>query len=160
MALPDKLTLEIVTPDRRILSELVDSAVLPGSEGYLGVLPGHTPLLTSLKIGEIEYRKGGETHYVAIAWGFAEVLPDKVTVLADIAEGEAEIDVDRAEAKKEEVERLLKNPPADFDFEMAQASLAKALTRLNVASRSGRLPAGSRRKAPHTGRHQGEGPGE
>src|SRR4029453_8150063 len=77
---------EIVTPERKILSETVDEVVLPGRDGYLGVLPGHAPLLTSLKIGEVEYRQGSEKSYLSLAWGFAEILPDKVTILADVAE--------------------------------------------------------------------------
>src|SRR5436190_10197720 len=101
MALPTKLTLEVVTPERKILSEVVDEVVLPGRDGYLGVLPGHAPLLTSLKIGQVEYRQGSEKSYLSLAWGFAEVLPDKVTILADVAERPEEIDVERAKAKKE-----------------------------------------------------------
>ena len=86
MALPTKLTLEIVTPDRSLVREEVDEVVVPGSEGYLGVLPGHTPLLAMLKVGELWFRLGQEKQFLAIAGGFVEVLPDRVTVLADIAE--------------------------------------------------------------------------
>src|ERR1043165_1298019 len=95
MALPTKLLLEIVTPDRSLIREEIDEVVLPGSDGELGVLPGHTPLLTSLKVGELWYRQGQERHYLAIAFGFAEVLPDRVTVLADVGERAQEIDVHR-----------------------------------------------------------------
>src|SRR5919112_4277186 len=104
MALPTKLTLEIVTPDRSIVTEQVDEAQLPGSEGYFGVLPGHTPLLATLQVGELWYRIGQERQYLAIAFGFAEVLPDRVTVLAQIAEKAEEIDVARAEAAKRRAE--------------------------------------------------------
>src|ERR671935_1285976 len=100
MALPTKLTLEIVTPDRALIREEVDEVVVPGAEGELGVLPGHTPLLSSLKVGELWYRQGQEKHYLAIAFGFVEVLPDRVTVLAQIAERAEDIDVTRAEAAK------------------------------------------------------------
>jgi len=86
MPLPESIHLEVVTPDKRVVSEVVDAVVLPGSEGSLGVLPGHTPLLTTLGIGELAYSRGGAKGYVAIAWGFAEVLPDRVSVLAEIAE--------------------------------------------------------------------------
>src|SRR5437867_212179 len=110
MAIPDELTLEVVTPERKVLSETVDEVVLPGREGYLGVLPGHTPLLTSLKIGQVEYRQGAERHYVSLAWGFAEVLPERVTILAEVAERADEIDLERAKAKREEIERQLKAP--------------------------------------------------
>src|SRR5580765_8800409 len=100
MALPTKLTLEIVTPDRALLREEVDEVVVPGSQGEFGVLPGHTPMLSTLKIGELWYRQGQEKHYLAIAFGFVEVLPDRVTVLAQIAEKAEEIDHARAEAAK------------------------------------------------------------
>src|SRR6266446_3834651 len=86
MPLPESIHLEVVTPDKRVVSEVVDAVVLPGTEGSLGVLPGHTPLLTTLGIGELTYSRGGARRFVAIAWGFAEVLPDRVSVLAEIAE--------------------------------------------------------------------------
>src|SRR4051794_23454579 len=107
MALPTKLTLEIVTPDRALVAEPVDEVELPGADGYFGVLPGHTPLLASLSVGELWYRVGQEKHYLSLAFGFAEVLPDRVTVLAQIAERAQDIDVARAErAKKRAEERL------------------------------------------------------
>src|SRR3954454_13732286 len=120
MALPTKLTLEIVTPDRSIVREEVDEVELPGSEGYLGVLPGHTPLLTMLKVGELWYRIGQEKHYLAIAFGFAEVLPDRVTVLAQIAERAQDIDIERAEAAKRRAEERLATGIPDIDFERAR----------------------------------------
>ena len=95
MALPTKLTLEIVTPDRALVREEVDEVELPGYEGYFGVLPGHTPLLAMLKVGELWYRRGSEKHFLAIAGGFVEVLPDRVTVLAQIAERAQDIDAPR-----------------------------------------------------------------
>ena len=107
MALPAKIQLEIVTPDRSLVREDVDEVQLPGAEGYLGVLPGHTPLLTTLKVGELWYRTGSERHYLAIAFGFAEVLPDRVTILAQIAERAQDIDVERAEAAKKRAEERL-----------------------------------------------------
>ena len=100
MALPAHIDLQIVTPDRRIVQEQVDEVEIPGAEGYFGVLPGHTPLLASLAVGELWYRKGQEKIYLAIAFGFAEVLPDRVTILARIAERAEDIDVERAEAAK------------------------------------------------------------
>src|SRR5499426_4158814 len=117
MALPTKLTLEIVTPDRALVNEQVDEVELPGSEGYFGVLPGHTPLLASLQVGEMWYRVGQQKHYLAIAFGFAEVLPDRVTVLAQIAERAEDIDVSRAESAKERAEQRVARPQADMDFE-------------------------------------------
>jgi F-type H+-transporting ATPase subunit epsilon len=139
MALPTKLTLEIVTPDRAVLREEVDEVVVPGSEGYLGVLPGHTPLLSTLKVGELWYRQGQEKHYVAIAFGFVEVLPDSVTVLAQIGERAQEIDIQRAERAKQRAEALLASPTSsasvDLDIERARIALMKSLIRLQVATR-------------------------
>ena len=136
MALPTSLALEIVTPDRAIVSQQVDEVELPGSEGYFGVLPGHTPLLASLQVGEMWYRVGQQKHYLAIAFGFAEVLPDRVTVLAQIAERAEDIDVSRAETAKQRAEQRVARPQADMDFERARVALLKALTRLQVASRA------------------------
>jgi len=136
MALPTSLTLEIVTPDRAIVSQQVDEVELPGADGYFGVLPGHTPLLASLQVGEMWYRTGQERYYLAIAFGFAEVLPDRVTVLAQIAERAQDIDVGRAEEAKKRAEERVAHPQADMDFERARIALMKALTRLQVASRA------------------------
>jgi F-type H+-transporting ATPase subunit epsilon len=136
MAIPTKLTLEIVTPDRPLVTEQVDEVVLPGSEGYFGVLPGHTELLASLQIGELWYRIGQEKHYLSIAFGFVEVLPDRVTVLARIAEKAKDIDVARAEAAKKRAEERVANPHPDMDFERARVALMKSLIRLQVASRA------------------------
>jgi F-type H+-transporting ATPase subunit epsilon len=135
MALPTKITLEVVTPERSLVNEVVDEVQLPGSEGYFGVLPGHTPMLATLQVGEMWYRIGGEKHYLAIAFGFVEVLPERVTVLAQLAERPQDIDVARAEAaKKRAEERLARSPQADVDFERARIALAKAQTRLQVAT--------------------------
>ena len=136
MALPTKLTLEIVTPERSLVSEEVDEVQLPGAEGYFGVLPGHTPLLATLQVGELWYRIGQERHYLAVAFGFAEVLPDRVTVLAQIAEKPEDIDVPRAEAAKKRAEERLARPPVDLDFERARIAMMKSLSRLQVASRA------------------------
>jgi len=141
MALPTKLTLEIVTPDRALLREEVDEVVVPGSQGELGVLPGHTPLLSTLKIGELWYRQGQDKYYLAIAFGFVEVLPDRVTVLAQVGERAQEIDVQRAERAKQRAEqRLAQAQPQltqiDFDIERARIALMKSLLRLQVASRA------------------------
>lgn len=136
MALPTKLTLEIVTPDRALVSEQVDEVQLPGSEGYFGVLPGHTPLLATLQVGELWYRVGQEKHYLAVAFGFAEVLPDRVTVLAQIAERPGDIDVPRAEAAKKRAEERLARPQIDVDFERARIAMMKSLIRLQVAARA------------------------
>ena len=137
MAIPDHLTLEIVTPERSIAHGEVDEVVVPGSEGSFGVLPGHTPLLTALTVGEIEYRRGDERSFVAVSFGFAEVLPDRVTILAQIAEASGEIDVTRAEAAVKRARERLDRPLAELDYERARLSLLKSLVRLQVASRRG-----------------------
>jgi F-type H+-transporting ATPase subunit epsilon len=136
MALPTKITLEIVTPDRSLVTAQVDELQLPGSEGYFGVLPGHTPMLATLKIGEMWYRIGQEMHYLAIAFGFVEVLPERVTVLAQIAERADEIDVARAQAAKQRAEERAARPSPDLDLERARVALMKSLIRLQVASRA------------------------
>jgi F-type H+-transporting ATPase subunit epsilon len=136
MALPTKLTLEIVTPDRALVTEQVDEVELPGSEGYFGVLPGHTELLASLQVGELWYRIGQDKYYLAVAFGFVEVLPDHVTVLARIAEKAQDIDVARAEAAKKRAEERVARHTADMDFERARVALMKSLVRLQVASRA------------------------
>jgi F-type H+-transporting ATPase subunit epsilon len=127
------LTLSIVMPEREILHETVDEVELPGSEGYFGVLPGHTPLLATLKIGELWYRKGQDKHYVMIANGFAEVLPDQVTVLAELAERAEDIDVSRAEAAKARAEERSRTTEGGLDYERVRAATEKANARLQVA---------------------------
>ena len=137
MALPTKLTLEVVTPERSLVTEQVDEVQLPGSEGYFGVLPGHTPLLATLQVGEMWYRIGQEKHYLAIAFGFVEVLPERVTVLAQIAERPQEIDVPRAEAaRKRAEERLARSPQSEIDVERARIALTKSMLRLQVAPKA------------------------
>src|SRR5215208_8038102 len=127
MALPTKLTLEIVTPERSLAREQVDEVQLPGSEGYFGVLPGHAPLLATLQVGELWYRIGQEKHYLAVAFGFAEVLPERVTVLAQIAERPEDIDVPRAEAAKKRAEERISTPQVEMDFERARVAMMKSL---------------------------------
>jgi F-type H+-transporting ATPase subunit epsilon len=135
--LPTKLTLEIVTPDRALVTAEVDEVQLPGAEGYFGVLPGHAPLLASLGVGEMWYRVGQQVHHLAIAFGFAEVLPTRVTVLAQIAERAEDIDVTRAEAAKTRAEkRVSGGAQSDLDFERARVAMMKSLVRLQVAARA------------------------
>src|SRR5262245_10300587 len=100
----DTIQLEIVTPDRMIVSDTAEEIQIPGKGRYLGSLPGHAPVITEIAVGEISYRKANETKHIAVAWGFAEVLPEKVTILAETAERAADIDVQRAEAAKERAE--------------------------------------------------------
>ena len=136
MPLPTHLQLQIVSADRSLVNEQVDEIEIPGSEGYFGVLPGHTPLLALLGAGELWYRQGAERHYLLIAFGFAEVLPDRVTILAQVAERPQEIDVQRAEAAKRRAEERLARPTLDLDAERARISLLKSLIRLQVATRA------------------------
>jgi F-type H+-transporting ATPase subunit epsilon len=127
MAIPPHLTLEIVTPDHRLLHETVDEVEIPGADGYFGVLPGHTPLLASLQVGELWYRKGSERHFLSIAFGFAEVLPDRVTILAQLGEAAEEIDVDRAQAEKARAEDAMARARSEAELERARISMMKAL---------------------------------
>jgi F-type H+-transporting ATPase subunit epsilon len=136
MALPTKIHLQIVSADRSLVNEQVDEVEVPGQDGYFGVLPGHTPLLAVLGAGELWYRIGNDRFYLAIAFGFAEVQPDQMTVLAEIAERAEDIDVARAEAAKKRAEERLARPTIDIDFERARVALLKALVRLQVARRA------------------------
>jgi len=136
MAIPPHLQLEIVSAERSLVNESVDEVQIPGADGYFGVLPGHTPLLATLQVGQLWYRQGQEKHYLAIAFGFAEVQPDRVTILAQIAERADEIDAARAEAAKRRAEERLTKPAVDMDFERARIAMMKSLIRLQVATRA------------------------
>jgi F-type H+-transporting ATPase subunit epsilon len=136
MALPTHIQLQIVSADRSLVNERVDEIEIPGADGYFGVLPGHTPLLALLGAGELWYRQGLEKHYLALAFGFAEVQPDRVTILAQIAERADEIDIARAEAAKRRAEERLASATVDMDFERARIAMMKSLIRLQVASRA------------------------
>jgi len=130
----DRLSLEIATPMRLVVSETVDEVVAPGIEGYFGVLPGHAPFLTTLGIGVVTYRDGRDERQLAIAGGFAEVRNDKVIILADSAERPEEIDRTRAERARERAERRLSGrTQEEIDYARCQGALARALTRLQVA---------------------------
>src|SRR5919108_1943297 len=134
--MPEHITLEVATPSRLVIAEQVDEVVVPGIEGYFGVLPGHAPLLSTLGIGELTYRTGREEYHLAVAGGFAEVRNDKVIVLADTAERPAEIDRQRAERARERAERRLGGrSQEEVDYARCAAALARALTRLQVSSR-------------------------
>ena len=128
--------LEVVTPHRLVLSQEVEEITVPGAEGEFGVLPGHTPFFTTLKIGEVMCRTGKEQRHMAVTWGFVEVLPDRVTILAEAAELLSEIDVERAKQAKERAEKKLKQlPPEDKEFYESMGALERAMNRLTVASR-------------------------
>jgi F-type H+-transporting ATPase subunit epsilon len=133
----EKLRLEMVTPYKLVLSEEVDEVTAPGAIGEFGVLPGHTPLLTTLKIGEFSYRKGGEAFHVAVNWGYVEVEDDKVTVLVETAEPADQIDLERAKAALGRAEEALKkHAPEEKDFLLAQAALERAMIRIQVATKA------------------------
>ena len=136
MALPTKLQLQIVSADRSLVNETVDEVEIPGADGYFGVLPGHTPLLAVLGAGELWYRQGQQKHYLVIAFGFAEVQPERVTILAQIAEKADEIDLLRAEAAKKRAEERLGSMQIEMDAERARIALLKSLIRLQVATRA------------------------
>jgi F-type H+-transporting ATPase subunit epsilon len=129
----DTFQLEIVTPVKLVVKEAAEEAQIPGLSGYLGILPGHAPLITELAVGVITYKAGGTTHTLSVAWGFAEVLPDKVTILAEAAERPQEIDVERAQEAKTRAEQLLKSNDPKVDYSRAEEALQRAETRLNVA---------------------------
>ena len=131
----DSFQFEIVTPEKMVVKDVAEEMQIPGKNGYLGILPGHAPLITELAVGEISYRKGGQTYYLAVAWGFAEVLPDRVTILAETAERPQEIDVKRAQESKLRAEEALKNGKTEADFTHAEDSLKRAETRLEVADK-------------------------
>ena len=131
----DTFQLEIVTPEKMVVKDVAEEIQIPGKDGYLGILPGHARLITALAVGEISYRKGGQTHFLSVAWGFAEVLPDKVTILAETAERPEEIDVKRAQESKLKAEQALKTGKTEADFTHAEDALKRAETRLEVAEK-------------------------
>ncbi len=130
----DTFQLEIVTPEKKVVETAAEEVQIPGKNGYLGVLPGHAPLITELAVGEIKYRANGEQR-LAVAWGFAEVLPDKVTILAETAERPEEIDVERARRAKQRAQHRLTSGDTNVDVERSLDALKKAETRLEVAGK-------------------------
>lgn len=129
----DSFQLEIVTPEKLVVRDTAEEIQIPGRNGYLGVLPGHAPLITELGAGEISYRSNGQLHRFSMAWGFAEVLPDRVTVLAETVEPAEEIDVPRAKQSLAKAEDLLKNAQSESEFALATDKIRRAEARLDVA---------------------------
>jgi len=127
--------LEIVTPEKKVVQTKAEEIQIPGSNGYLGIMPGHAPLITELAVGEITFRENANQQRLAVAWGFAEVLPDKVTILAESAERPSEIDVERARKAKERAEQRLASGDTTVDVERALDALARAQARLDVAAK-------------------------
>jgi F-type H+-transporting ATPase subunit epsilon len=131
----DSFQLEIVTPDKMVVRDNAESVQIPGLDGYLGILPGHAPLITELGAGEIAYRADGQSHRFCVAWGFAEVLQDRVTVLAETVEPVAEIDVSRAQRALALAEESLKSAQTEDDFANATAKIRVAQARIEVAQK-------------------------
>ena len=131
-----KLLLEVVTPEKLLLSQEVDEVIAPGSEGEFGVLPGHTYFISTLKIGELRYRVADKTDFMSVLWGYAEVTPTRVTILAEIAEKAEDIDVERAQAAVEKAQKRLEVGGLPSDLKEAQISLEKARLRQKIAERA------------------------
>ena len=130
------IDLTIVTPERAIVHEQVDELEIPGAEGYLGVLPGHAPLFSELKVGELGYRKGDRWFFLSVAWGFVEVLPNQVRILAETAERAQEIDLERAERAKRRAEERIAKGGEDVDYDRALVALERALIRIQVSRKT------------------------
>jgi F-type H+-transporting ATPase subunit epsilon len=131
----EKLALQIVTPERQVLIEQVDDVILPSVDGYMGVLPGHAPLLAHLDVGEVSYRVGNQRHYLAVSGGFVEVLRESVSILATTCEKAEEIDLDRAQKARERAEKELKPELPEADFRRFEIRLKRALSRIQVTGR-------------------------
>jgi F-type H+-transporting ATPase subunit epsilon len=132
----DMISLIIVTPEREVVHEQVEELEIPGSEGYFGVLPGHAPLFSELKVGEVGYRKGTRWTFLAVAWGFVEVQADQVRILAETAERAHEIDVDRAIRAKQRAEELISSGGDDVDYGKALVALERAIIRIQVSRKA------------------------
>ncbi|SRR6266404_6333970 len=133
---PDSLQLVVVTPERQLLSEAISEAQLPGADGYLGILPGHAPLISELGIGELTYKTvSGQSGLLAIIRGFVEVLPDRVSVLAELAERAEDIDLMRAQEALKRAQELIAKGGDNIDWDRASASLQRALIRIQVVSK-------------------------
>lgn len=149
--LPETIELQVVTPERHVLSENVQSIEMPGKDGYLGILPGHAPLITLLGVGTLTYHKGGETRYLTVIDGFAEVLPDRVIVLAESSERAEEIDVARSQAALQRAQGEAAKPGIpEAESKEAEAEIERATARLQTASKSG---AGGSPQDPHRSFH-------
>jgi len=129
------IRVDIVTAERVVYSEEVDVVIAPGVEGQLGILPHHAPLMTTLQVGELRVRKGGEEFSLVISGGFLEVRPDRVIVLADAAERVEEIDLARAEEAKRRAQEQLSHPTPEVDLAQAEAALRRSLARLKVGEK-------------------------
>jgi len=131
-----KIDLTVVTPERSIVHEQVDELQIPGAAGYFGVLPGHAPLFSELKVGEVAYRQGDRWFFLSVAWGFVEVQSDHVRILAETAERAHEIDVDRATRAKQRAEQRIAKGGTDIDYARALVALERALIRIQVSTKA------------------------
>src|ERR1700757_3601621 len=131
----ESFQLEIVTPEKLVVKDRAEEMQIPGKNGYLGILPGHAPLISELSVGQISYRNGSETRYLCVAWGFAEVLPDKVTILAETAERGEDVDCGRAQKAKERTEQPVTSGDPEVDVPRAQDALSRANSRLDAAAK-------------------------
>jgi F-type H+-transporting ATPase subunit epsilon len=130
------INLTIVTPERAVVTEVVDELQIPGAEGYLGILPGHAPLFSELKVGELGYRKGDRWFFLSVAWGFVEVMPDQVRILAETAERAQEIDLERANRAKQRAEERIARGGDEVDYNRALVALERAMVRIQVSRKS------------------------
>ncbi len=138
MPLPEAIELQVVTPQRHVLQEIVQAIEMPGKEGYLGILPGHAPLITELGIGILAYRKSGETRYLTVMQGYAEVLPDRVIVLAEISERAEEIDAEKARSEHERAQaELAKTSAGSPDWQQQKLAVERAVVRAEAAAKWG-----------------------
>src|SRR3990172_12313262 len=130
------INLTIVTPERAVVQEQVEELQVPGAQGYLGILPGHAPLFSELKVGEVSYRSGSHWTFLSVAWGFVEVLPNQVRILAETAERGQEIDIERAARAKDRAEQRITKGGDDIDYDRALVALERALVRIQVSRKT------------------------
>ncbi|MCG8603758.1 F0F1 ATP synthase subunit epsilon [bacterium] len=134
--MPDKIKVDIITPDQKVYSEEATALRVPGYNGYFGVLPGHTPFVAAMKIGEIKLENDGQTHYFSASGGFVEVFPSNVSILAETAESAASLDVARAEASRDRARKRLQEGRKNWNLNRARVALSRAINRIAVAKRS------------------------
>ncbi|MEE8201793.1 MAG: F0F1 ATP synthase subunit epsilon [Candidatus Acidoferrales bacterium] len=135
--LPESVELQVVTPERLLVREPVDEVQVPARNGYLGILPGHAPLLSELRLGELSYRKGTAWTYLSVFWGFVEVLPDRVVVLAEIAERADEINIERAQHARQRAEERLQGGDPELDWDRVRVALERSLIRIQIGAKVG-----------------------
>ncbi len=136
IGLPTTIELEIVTPDRLLFQGEVEEVTVPSVNGYLGILPGHAPMISELRVGVIAYRQGANRTHLFCGWGFVEVLPRQVAILAEVAKAPEELDLEQAQAQKEQAEQLLRSKDQKTDYRQALALLEEAMVRIEVAEKS------------------------